>query len=64
MRKFEMPQITLIHLVDENVIATSSCNANYCDGFTCPQCDNNDNYCGVQTPCAANNCGHYLCPTY
>ena len=64
MRKFEMPQMTLIHFANENVIATSRCMENYCDGFTCPQCDENGNYCAVQTPCTAHNCGHYLCPEY
>lgn len=44
MKKFEIPQITLVHLVNDNVIY-SSCNSNTCysfescDGFTCPDCE-------------------------
>ena len=64
MRQFKMPQMMLVSFTNENVIATSlGCNINYCDGFTCPQCDNHDN-CPVQGPCTAFKCNHYLCPEY
>ncbi len=64
MRKFEMPQMTRIQFANENVIATSGgCVAQYCDGFTCPYCEDHEN-CGVQTPCTQYNCKHYLCPEY
>lgn len=62
MRKFEMPQLTLTHLASADVI-TTSCAANYCDGYTCPVCEDHEN-CGVQTPCSGYNCKHYLCPEY
>ena len=64
MKEFKMPQMAVIHFENENVIITSLCNTNYCNGFTCPKCDDNGNYCAIQTPCTAHQCGCYLCPDY
>lgn len=35
MKRFEVPQMTLVHLESENVIYASGCNTKTCDGFTC-----------------------------
>ena len=56
MKRFGAPHMTLVHLVNDDVICTSGgCVANYCDGYTCPVCQDQDN-CDVQTPCAGYNC--------
>ncbi len=64
MKRFGAPHMTLVHLVNDDVIRTSAgCVENYCDGYTCPVCQDHDN-CGVQTSCTGYNCPHYLCPEY
>ena len=63
MKEFGIPHMTAVYLASENIIVTSLCVEQYCDGFTCPQCDG-DKECPVQSPCHAHECGHYLCPTY
>lgn len=63
MKKFDVPQMALVHLAGEDIIYTSLCPANYCDGFTCDQCEDHE-HCVIQGPCKAFNCGHYLCPEY
>lgn len=62
MKKFDAPCMTMVYLSKENVIITSGCNSNYCDGYTCDDCGPLD--CPVQTPCKQYNCPHVLCPTY
>lgn len=63
MKKFGAPHMDLVHLVNDDVICQSLCTSNYCDGFTCPQCEDHDN-CSVQTPCTGYQCPHYLCLEY
>lgn len=64
MKRFGTPHMALVHLVKDDIICSSiGCSANYCDGFTCPQCQDEES-CSVQTPCTAFNCGHYLCREY
>lgn len=64
MKRFDTPHMALVHLVNDDIICSSTdCGANYCDGFTCPQCQDHE-HCGVQTPCSGYNCGHYLCREY
>jgi len=63
MKKFDTPRMERIDLVRQNIMAASACSAQYCDGFTCPVCEDHDN-CSVQTPCEGYNCPHYLCPEY
>ena len=64
MKKFDTPRMERIDLVRQNIMATSGCYENYCDGYTCPQCDDQGYYCDVQSPCSAQKCGHYQCLTY
>ena len=59
MKRFGAPHMSLIHLENEDII----CASKYCDGYTCPLCEDHEN-CGVQTPCTAYVCPHYLCPEY
>ena len=63
MKRFGTPHMALVHLVNEDIICKSLCTANYCDGFTCPDCEDHDN-CPVQTGCTQYQCPHYLCLEY
>jgi len=63
MKKFGAPHMAMVHLVNDDIICVSQCMANYCNGFTCPECEDHEN-CPVQTSCTQYNCEHYLCPTY
>lgn len=64
MKRFVTPRMALVHLVNDDIIcASGDCVANYCDGFTCPQCEDHEN-CPVQTECTQYQCPHYLCPQY
>ena len=38
MKKFEIPQMSVVHLVSSNVIYASGCKR-VCDGFTCDNCE-------------------------
>ena len=64
MKRFDKPRMERVNLVREDIIAASICNDKYCDGYTCPQCDEDGNYCVIQSPCGAHQCSHYLCTTY
>lgn len=37
MKKFEIPQMSVVHLVSSNVIYASGCTS-VCNGFTCDDC--------------------------
>ena len=38
MKKFNMPVMTVVNLVNENIITASQCPPHYCVGFECPDC--------------------------
>lgn len=64
MKKFGVPKMAMVHLTGEDIICTSGgCVAQYCDDYTCPQCEDHEN-CPVQTGCTQYNCKHYLCLEY
>lgn len=64
MKKFDAPHMTMVYLSREDIITTSPCNSNYCDGHVCDQCHSDDITCNVVTPCTAHTCGRVLCRTY
>lgn len=63
MRKFEMPQMTLIRLTNENIIYTSICTSKMCTAF-CTECPCGGSYeCGIYPNCNAY-CTEHLCTEY
>ena len=56
MKKFRMPQMSVVLLSGEEVIATSGCETNMCMGFDCPDCP---------TQCdGIYHCEVFKCSTY
>ena len=58
MKKFEVPEMTMVPLVRDNIIRASSGCRSVCDGFTCERCD----CTGYSTCIAAMVCSEsYTC---
>ena len=63
MKKFDTPRMERINLVRQNIMAVSPCNTNYCNDYTCDECQI-DFTCYSLSPCTRYHCNSYLCPYY
>ena len=56
MKQFEKPELTLIQLANDDLIITSGCDDNICQGYDCPDCPNE---CTGTYHCLSFKCKNY-----
>lgn len=62
MKRFNMPCMERIDLVNEIITVASLCSTNLCCDYTCPICEEADPGCPLKKCTIVGTCSSYHCP--